>query len=333
MKLENLKDSIMRSARWQGLLMGVFYGLTLRLLFAMSPDGLLQIISTAFMLLVPFAVGAVAVLVDAQGEETTFGHQMFVSSWAMFWFLISMFLLFLEGLICIVLVTPVFMVAALIGGAIAGAVNNFRASRANLPVFALLPLIFGVVEAQQPPQVSDHQVVTSIEINATPEVVFDRLATVQTIEPHELGFSFMHWVGLPRPLEATMNGSGVGAIRTAHWEKGVQFQEEITQWQRPSKMHYQFHIPPGSIPREALDEHVEVGGKYFTVVKGGYDVYPTSRGTTQLVLSTTYRNQSYLQTYGNLWATWVFNDFHYSILTLMKRRAEAVQAEELRQKS
>jgi hypothetical protein len=119
-----------------------------------------------------------------------------------------------------------------------------------------------------------------------------------------------------------MDGSGVGAVRTSKWEKGVTFKEKITTWDAPYRLHYEFDIPKGSIPREALDRHVELGGDYFTVLRGGYDVEIIDSEKSKLILKTVYQNKSHLKLYGKIWASYVFNDFHNSLLELMKHRAE-----------
>ncbi|MEO7493798.1 MAG: hypothetical protein ABIT83_16870 [Massilia sp.] len=123
-------------------------------------------------------------------------------------------------------------------------------------------------------------------------------------------------------MSAAMDGAGVGSVRTSTWQKGVRFKEVITAWERPYAMHYRFEIPPGSIPREALDEHVEMGGDYFTVLDGGYDIAPDPAGGVVLKLSTRFQNKSRLKLYGDLWGHFVLADFHKSILGLMKTRAE-----------
>ena len=132
----------------------------------------------------------------------------------------------------------------------------------------------------------------------------------------------MHVFGLPRPLEAAMTGEGAGAVRVSKWQQGVSFKERITLWQAPQKMYYEFDIPPGSIPKEALDRHVELGGKYFTVSRGGYDIEPLGNNRCRLSLHTVFVNKSNLKLYGDLWSTIALADFHHAILHLIKVRAE-----------
>jgi len=307
-----------------GLLAGVLYGLLVRIVAEIKPlSDIFEIISFSFLIFTPFAVGAISVYIASKNEELTIKEHTAISSTAMLVFLFTMFIFFLEGLICIVLILPVFMVASIIGGIIMGYIyNKTKYSRGTINSLVLLPLLLSPIEMMLPQVESSSRVTTKIIITASAKEVFSNLASVKNITKKELGFSFMHLIGMPRPLEASMSGQGVGSIRTSRWEKGVSFQEKITVWNAPAQLYYEFIIPKGSIPREALDRHVELGGDYFTVVNGGYDVKALSPTESELSLTTTYKNNSRLQLYGNIWAKYVLNDFHYSLLKLMKIRSE-----------
>lgn len=309
------------------LAIGVAYGLFVRIGFPHGPIGLFNIVSTAFLVVTPFSLGALAAFMAARGERTSPRRDAGVAAKAMLLFLLTMFITLLEGLICIVLVLPVFMAAAVLGGVLAGWLHRRTLdSKGTVSAFVLLPLLLGPVEATLPPSQSEQTVTTTIHIDAPPEVVFDQLADVRRIDPDELGFAFVHLIGLPKPIEADMRGTGVGAVRVSRWEKNVRFEEVITHWQRPTAMHYRFHIPPGGIPRDALDQHVELGGAYFTVLDGGYDLAPAPGGGTDLTLTTRFLNKSQLKLYGDLWGRMVLQDFHRSILGLMRHRAETARS-------
>jgi hypothetical protein len=311
--------------KFAGVLIGAAYGLGVRSGLA-DPDvnPYLNAISAAFLYACPFSVGAIAVLWGAErGKPIDRNRQIGLSSSAMGLFLLAMFATFLEGVICIVLVVPVFMIAGILGGLIGGAIHNHaRVNRATLPTLALLPFLIGPLESLLPPQQSTQSVSNTIHIEAPPDAVFDKLADVRNIRPGELGFTFVHLIGLPKPLEARMDGSGIGGVRTSRWEKNVWFQEVITESTKPQALRYRFVVPKGAIPREALDEHVEINGRYFELVDGGYTLTPTPDGGTDLSLTTRFVNKSRLQAYGNLWGKLVLKDFHRSILGLMKSRAE-----------
>jgi len=314
-----------KSKTTAGILAGALYGLAIRVGLAHKDvHPVIGTISTAFLYVCPFSVGAIAVLLGAEkGVRIPKRRQLGMAASAMALFLAAMFVTFLEGLLCIVLVVPVFMAAAMIGGLVGGVVHNYgRNGPPVLPALALLPLLVGPVESLLPPQRSEQTVTSTIHIAAPPEAVFDKLASVRDIRRDELGFTFVHLIGLPRPVEAHMDGSGPGSVRTSRWEKNVWFQEVITDWERPRAMRYRFVVPKGAIPRAALDEHVEINGDYFDLLDGGYTLQPAADGGTDLSLSTRFVNKSRLKVYGNLWGKLVLQDFHRSILGLMKSRAE-----------
>lgn len=310
-----------------GIISGIIYGIVIRVMSEWSTiegDGIYEIITYSFLITMPFAVGAISVYIAADKKHTTIKSQLYISFLTMLFFLLAMMVLMLEGFICIVLIAPVFIVASLAGGLIMGFVNNKYKSKAKgtLNSFVLIPLILSPLESIIPVSPETGMVETSIVIYAPPEKIFNELGSVKEIKKAELGFSFMHFVGLPAPLEASMSKKGVGAVRISKWEKGVTFKERITVWNAPWQLHYEFDIPKGSIPREALDRHVELGGDYFTLVKGGYDIERIGDNKSRLILRTYYKNTSHLKLFGGIWASYVFNDFHYSLLKLMKNRSE-----------
>ena len=308
-----------------GLVIGAVYGLLLRVMFEWAPfQGSYEIVSSSFLLLAPFATGAIAVFFGSRAGRLSVGQQIGTAAGTMIFFLIAMFVLFIEGMICIMLVLPVFMIASMIGGLAMGlGLRLVKYNGAVVSCFALLPVVLAPLESRLTPDSDERTVVNTVIIDASATDIWNNLTSVADIQRHELGFSFTHAMGVPRPLHAAMDGAGVGAVRTSQWEKSVQFKEVVTQWQPPHRLSYDFDIPPNSIPRDALDRHVEIGGEYFTVVSGGYTIRPLNAGQCEVTLQTTYANRSNLKLYGNLWGDFVFDDFHRSILRLIKQRAES----------
>jgi hypothetical protein len=322
---EALSNARMKNyPRIVGLVIGALYGLMLRGMFEWRVlQDVYEIVSASFLCLAPFATGAIAVFFGSRDRGLSVGEQISTAVGTMLFFLIAMFVLFIEGLICIMLVLPVFMIASIIGGLVMGlALRLVKYNGAVVSCFAILPVVFAPLESRLTPDSHERTVANTVVIDASATDIWNNLTSVTDIKKQELGVSFTHAIGVPRPLQAAMNGSGVGAVRTSHWEKGVQFKEVVTQWQPPYQLSYDFDIPPNSIPRAALDRHVEIGGEYFTVVRGGYTILPLSAQQCEVTLQTTYANRSNLKLYGDLWGDFVFGDFHRSILRLIKRRAE-----------
>ena len=71
-----------------------------------------------------------------------------------------------------------------------------------------------------------------------------------------------------------------------------------------------------------LDKHVKLGGEYFSPLYGGYELSEDGNGNTLLTLKTTVRDNTNFGVYSRIWGELIFQDFHHSLLTLMKNRAE-----------
>jgi hypothetical protein len=186
----------------------------------------------------------------------------------------------------------------------------------------LIPLILSPLEVNFLKLSQTYEVKNSIVINAPIDVVWRQLANVSYIAEREFPMSFSQLIGIPRPLQADMNAQGVGAVRTSKWQKNIVFKEVITDWQQNKQMLYQFDIDPDLIPDNALDKHVKLGGEYFSPLYGGYYLAETANGQTVLTLKTTVEDNTNFTIYSRLWGEVIFQDFHNSLLKLMKSRAE-----------
>src|SRR5207244_4052115 len=125
-----------------------------------------------------------------------------------------------EGAICIVLATPIYLTMASIGGIAAGAVLKARDEAARPPVmFAtialLLPFLVAPLENRLGIPVDERVVTNDVVIHADAETVWRNVARVPAIDPEELRFSPFRVIGIPRPIEASLDRDGVGALRTA----------------------------------------------------------------------------------------------------------------------
>ena len=107
----------------------------------------------------------------------------------------------------------------------------------------MLVLIFFVpltalVEKDTTPEVTS--VVSSIEIDAPPDVVWKHLIEFPPIpEPDELLFK----TGIAYPINARIEGTGVGAIRHCNFTTGS-FVEPITIWDAPRLLRFDVEQQP-----------------------------------------------------------------------------------------
>ncbi len=179
-------------------------------------------------------------------------------------------ILLLEGSICALIVSPGFLVLAGIGGLTAGWLRTKEEIRSStLSVVLLLPVVLSPIEAQLPVSPEIETRVDSVVIDADAKTIWRNITNVEQIDKSELIFGITRMLGVPRPLEARMDGSSDARVRYTKWEKGVSFQERIVDWNENESMYWEFEFPPGSVPPGALDDHVAIGGAFFDLVGGG----------------------------------------------------------------
>jgi len=145
---------------------------------------------------------------------------------------------------------------------------------------------------------------------------------VKDIHPKEIGRHFIHFIGVPKPLNGELEEEKIGGIRKITWEKGIQFEEKITEWKEGYGFSYDINVNPNSIPPKTLDEHVMIGGKYFDVLKGSYTIEKIDGTNFKITLTCTYRVTTNLNMYSKIWADFILNDFNEMILEVIKNRCE-----------
>lgn len=312
--------------KYIGILLGVLYGLSLRILWeveSLRPIG--GLVTISFMFLVPFVIGFIRIHFECKVNPALSVSKMITISWQpIFFFLLVTVITLLEGSICVAMALPAFMFFSSLGGISAGYINRFFEKKRNITLMSLtiLPLLLAPIEINFFKLTKTYTVENSITIYASPSVVWKQLGEVELIQPDEFDITLTSLIGVPRPIKASMNADGVGAVRTSEWEKGILFKEVITSWEPNKKMTYSFDIDPEVIPDHALDKHVKLGGEYFSPLNGGYYLSEDQAGNTVLTLKTQLIDNTNFGIYSRVWGELIFLDFHKSLLHLMKSRAE-----------
>ncbi|MCC6272961.1 MAG: hypothetical protein IT572_05800, partial [Deltaproteobacteria bacterium] len=230
-----------------------------------------------------------------------------------------------EGAICVLMVLPSFLIMASLGGVLYGIVRDTRGAKLGFAALAALvafPFLFAPVENRLDTPSDYRHVETSIDIAAAPEAVWPEIVEVRKFRPEEHGFAWVHAIGFPRPVEATLSHPGVGGVRRARFEGDVLFVETVDRWEPGKALSFNIAADPDSIPQTTLDEHVTVGGPFFDVLKGAYQIEPLAKGGVRLHLRSDYRLTTPFNFYSSLWTDFVMRDVQNYILRIIRRRAE-----------
>jgi hypothetical protein len=192
-------------------------------------------------------------------------------------------------------------------------------------VFALLPFLFAPIEnllCLTDKIFTEH---TTIEINANSQQVWNNITRVKKISEEENNYSLFQYMGFPRPIEAELDTIAVGGIRKAIFARGLFFTETVTKVEPLKILAFDIRADPNSIPPKALDEHVLVGGKYFDILEGKYEIENVNESKIILHLTSQFRLSTRFNFYSGLWSKLIMKDIQKNILDIIKRRSETNQ--------
>lgn len=225
----------------------------------------------------------------------------------------------LEGLICVWMAMVPFVAASMLGGLIYYIYQTWREeqSRSKLSICFVIPFLAIYAESQLPPTNTPHLVQTTIRIDAPVDVVFSSLKSIQDIKPDEVKTNLTHYLNIPKPTSATWYGTH----RVSQWGPDVQFIERITSVAENDHINWDFEFPEGWIKEGIEDHHIEIGGKFFSVDHGGYEL-ETVGDHTLLTLWTKTTDHTRLGAYAEFWNSFFIGNFHDAILYVVKNRIE-----------
>jgi hypothetical protein len=162
-------------------------------------------------------------------------------------------------------------------------------------------------------------VVTSIDIKASPEIVWQQVIAFPDLKaPTE----FIFKTGIAYPINATIIGSGVGAVRHCNFSTGS-FIEPITVWDQPKLL--QFSVVDQPAPMKELSfydvkpNHLH---GYWVSQKGQFKLIRLQDGSTRLEGTTWYLNKIKPDLYWTLWSDYIVHQIHHRVLRHIKEQAE-----------
>lgn len=303
------------------LLLFLLYGI-----FAGGGAGLFALMSVSFLFMAPFGVGALIIYLS-DIEKVKRKRYRIMMPWVpviVFFFLTLLFSI--EGWACWVMILPVFLAAASAGGLTAGyyKLKKHKNERTYVSILALLPLLISPAEQYIGSHPSIYKAYTYIDIDANKSQIWQNVTRVKAIRREQDKGWLTGSLGFPRPIRAELNYNGVGGYRKAIFEKGLVFHEEVTAYRDQQMMSFTIKANPHEIPSTTMDEHVVIGGDYFDVIDGTYELEKIGNETYRLHLYSHFKLTTTFNFYAGLWANWIMKDIQNNILQVIKQRAEGI---------
>jgi uncharacterized protein YndB with AHSA1/START domain len=215
-----------------------------------------------------------------------------------------------EGVICLIILLPLIL-ALMLFGAVLGRLLMRGAARRAVNV-SLIPLIvLGVfAEALGPRPDYTSAVTDSITVNAPAEYVWRYvLEYPENRAPPE----YWLWrIGLPQPIQSTVEAARVGATRVCMFDNGIAFEERITELQPDRLMVFEVTKQP---------DDPEVTG-HFRFDRGQIQLTQNADGSTTVSATSWYHLYVRPAVYFDWWTAEITRQVHFRVLNHMKALAE-----------
>lgn len=301
-----------------GVGIGIAYGLITRLVIGESAT----MASVTYLFLIPTILGMIPLMFTDEAGLRSYRNIIFIPWLTVATFFFTMYILGIEDMMCLLILgVPFFALGTL--GALIFRLIQLKKKRRNgeLLSFVLLPfvLVFAENNVQTEPQV--YHIHNEVMIDSTPSVIWDHIAEVSPISESEYESGLFHWLGIPRPISATVDKRGVGGKRTGNFEAGLTFVETITEYEENEMISFHIEIDPATVRQKVFDQHV-LKGSYFTFVDAAYRLIPQADGQVKLILSSSYQLNSTINFYGKFWGDLILSDFQERLLAVIEKRCE-----------
>ncbi len=300
------------------------YALLLRFVFGFERwDDFFEIMSVTFLFLSPFIVGALTTYLSDVEKLERLNYRIFAPWIPVILFMFLTLLFAIEGWACWLMILPLFLIASSIGGLLGAYLKRKQnENKLSISLLVLMPLLLGPMENLLETIPATFEAYTFIDIEAPADKIWDQVTRVEAIAEEEDTGWLNKMLGFPRPVKAELDFEGVGAYREAVFTNGLVFHETVTEYEDNRKMVFDIKAHPHEIPSTTLDEHVLIGGNYFDVLSGTYELEDLGNGKNRLHLSSRFEMKTTFNFYAGWWGKWIMKDIQQNILRVEKKRAE-----------
>ena len=313
------EDRRLPFAKRYPILVGALGGVLLRFGAELGLPG--GAMGMAFIFGVPILVGALTVYLAERVRRRSFTYYLSAGGWSVILFVLGTLLVLIEGLICAILILPLFSLFGALGGLLMGLICRYTMRPKNgLLGLTCLPVFLALLESSVSHQHVFDSVSRTVEIHATPEQIWTHLLHAPDIQTDEVPAHWLSRIGVP--LVRSGEFDAVGALRRVRMDKNVYFDEQITELQQHKLLAWRYHFYPDSFPPNALDQHVVVGGEYFDLDQTRYRL-DADGDVTRLHIDFSYRVSTRFNWYAAPLARWLLGNLTEANLAFYQRRAEA----------
>lgn len=225
-----------------------------------------------------------------------------------------------EGAVCLLMLAPLGIAIALMGGATGRYFARIGEGPATGAALIAVLLPGGAAVESGPSHAHVREVRSSVVIEAPAAAVWDHVVAFAPIpEPRSPLFR----LGLAYPMRAQIDGSGVGAIRYCVFSTGA-FVEPITRWEPGERLSFDVADSPPPLRelsfRKISPPHLT---GYLEPVRGEFRLIELPGGATRLEGSTWYEQRLRPEGYWVLFSDFVIRRIHARVLDHIRTEVES----------
>ncbi|MEO0414875.1 MAG: hypothetical protein AAF226_07985 [Verrucomicrobiota bacterium] len=227
----------------------------------------------------------------------------------------------LDGLICLLMALPLALALALLGawlGWLLSSGSGRRGGKLSVILFLSFPFCVAFENSQPKPE-RIRQVTTTVEIEADIHEVWETVVAFPKIEEPPTA---MFQMGIAYPIEARIEGTGVGAIRYCVFSTG-DFVEPITVWDEPNLLAFDVTKSPCPMKELSIHQHVHAPHLHDHLVSKNGQFKLTQRdGKVVLEGTTWYTHTIDPDRYWGVISDYIIHKIHLRVLNHIKEVAE-----------
>jgi hypothetical protein len=233
---------------------------------------------------------------------------------------LALMLFALEGAVCLVMAFPLALGLAFCGSLLG--MLTWKIKKQSVRFIPLLLLLFTPFlmsfEASNKSAPTLHKVVSTVEINAPIETVWQTVVAFPQIETEPEGILRL---GFAYPVNAKIEGHGVGAVRYCNFNTGA-FVEPVTAWQEPNLLAFDVKQQPAPMTETSFYQNLHTPHlDYIKSERGQFRLYEKD-GMTVVEGTTFYTHDIAPDFYWNLYSEEIIHQIHLRVLNHIKKVAE-----------
>jgi len=221
----------------------------------------------------------------------------------------------LEGLICVLMALPLFLIMVYIGYYVQKKFSKKNDHTDNPQVLVtitpiLLLLFLTPIERMIVPEPEVVTIVNTAYLEFAPEIVFDEVKQMEKLDADKpIGLQ----LGLPSPLRCQLMADTIGAQRHCYFKKG-EIIAEITEYER------------GKILKMDVIDYTLTGKDWFQFVDATYAMQAQGTGTL-ITRTSSYRSILHPRMYWQPLESWGIEQEHVFVLNSLKKNIEEKYSE------